>query len=425
MLFIDQQSICSHIFESQEFNTACQEKECHNFGKRMCRCFQLGVFMPESMVMATKRQFETVLKNFIDDKYFNQRWLIRASSLKGGNGAQFIDSAAELETFLRYDIRKNLRGQFFIMQRYLKNPMLRGLRRFDCRMFLLICVLSDRRVVGFLHPGYVREAQKDFDPASNDLRCHFTMPFTWDPDYNRYKGNNPEKLPDYCHPYSTVCKDLELPELDFRTFDDELRSGTHFIAKLNRIAHEIVRSMESIIFDKPGTWQLFGLDLAVDNEKNPWLYDVMTYPNTDEPDFFSETQNKMLPAIFAEALTLIFELNQRDYATRLRLEWMDLPDIPWNKPGLITAQQNFIWLYSTSPDRLLSYKEVRQIPRMHWYHQWRVAEDFNDYILYLKNFRLDSIVRTPDNNVYGRKTFDNSPVFKLKQQLKKTGFKPQ
>lgn len=424
MLFVDKQTLCSHTYNTQEFNKACEEKDCPYFGQRMCRCFQNAIFIPETLVLATKTQFERVIKNFLEDKYFSQRWLIRASNLKSGDGIQFIDSAAELETFLRYDVRRKLRGQFFIMQRYIRNPMLMELRRFDCRMFLLVCVLTDRRVLGFLHPGYMREAQKEYDPASNDLRCHLTLPFTWEPDYNRYNVKKPEELPDYCHPYEKACAGLDLPQLDFRTIDEELRKGNHFICKLNCIVHEIVRSMESIIFDKPGTWQLFGLDITVDNDKNPWLYEVMTYPCQGEPDFFSATQNAVIPAVLTEALTLTFELNQRDFVTRSRLEWMDLPDIPWNKPGLITAQQSFCWLYSTSPDRLLSYKEEYKIPRLHWYHQWRITEDFNDYILYLKNFRIDSIVRIPDNNVYGRKTFDNSPVFKLKQQLKKSGVKP-
>uniref|UniRef100_A0A1I8I2H5 TAZ-type domain-containing protein n=1 Tax=Macrostomum lignano TaxID=282301 RepID=A0A1I8I2H5_9PLAT len=360
--FIEKQSMCHHIYMKHDFGQVCSEPDCPQRGKRMCTCFQENLFIPDTIVLATKKKFEYVCDNMLKGAYGDkQRWLIRAASLKGGNGVQLIDSAAELETFVRYDLHRRLRGQFFVLQRHLTNPQLLEGRRFDLRMFLLVSVLTDRRVVAFLHPGYIRIAQREYEEKSNDLRCHFTWPFTWDPDYSRYgrEKTASNSSADYCRPYDDARESLGLPsitnsrELDSALWpttssssnqpssstSDSTNSEHRFLRRLHRIVNNLASQIDSIVGDKPGSWQLFGLDLMLDANKEIWLHDVMTYPGCDEPDARSDTQNRVLPAVLTESLALVFELNQRDKATRDAGLWLDLPDVPVNQPGLICSEE--------------------------------------------------------------------------------------
>ncbi|PAA50515.1 hypothetical protein BOX15_Mlig005554g1 [Macrostomum lignano] len=124
----------------------------------MCPCFVSKIFVPETKVFSSSLQQNVFIED-VSRTAPDAHWIVKPSYMRSGRGVRILSSAEQLRTFLKVKTSNRFMwGQNFVVQRYIKNPMLTNTgQKFDIRMFLLIIVTRFKRVLGFLHPGFVRK----------------------------------------------------------------------------------------------------------------------------------------------------------------------------------------------------------------------------------------------------------------------------
>ncbi|PAA94557.1 hypothetical protein BOX15_Mlig030500g2, partial [Macrostomum lignano] len=137
----------------------------------LCPCFRANYFVPETRVFASSVQ-QNVFIEEVSRLAPDSQWIVKPSYLRRGRGVRVLPSVKHLKSFLKVETRQRFMwGQDYVVQRYIKNPMLTNAgQKFDVRMFLLVVVCRFWRVLGFLHPGYVRKVARPYKEMRQDDR---------------------------------------------------------------------------------------------------------------------------------------------------------------------------------------------------------------------------------------------------------------
>lgn len=135
----------------------------------MCPCFRSKIFVPETKVFSSSLQQNVFIED-VARTAPEAHWIVKPSYMRSGHGVRILSSAEQLRTFLKVKTSNRFMwGQNYVVQRYIKNPMLTSTgQKFDIRMFLLIVVTRFKRVLGFLHPGYVRKVPDPYQALQKD-----------------------------------------------------------------------------------------------------------------------------------------------------------------------------------------------------------------------------------------------------------------
>lgn len=215
---------------------------------------------PDSVMLTNKKNMEKLLeKHFPDQELYgdivppkfgfsnppevfgSRVWISKPSNMFGGTGIEILDDVIVAKEHVR-------EGR--IVQKYLEKPLLIKGKKFDLRVLVL---LTPTENLIYKH-CYMRKCAIEYNLTDlENSRMHLT---------------------NTCYQIQTINKDQDMNSLH--------EEGDLYIPVIKNWLDRIVSWMAKIINQRPKCcFELFGLDIILDENSHPWLLEINTNPSLD------------------------------------------------------------------------------------------------------------------------------------------------
>uniref|UniRef100_A0A1I8IQX2 Doublecortin domain-containing protein n=1 Tax=Macrostomum lignano TaxID=282301 RepID=A0A1I8IQX2_9PLAT len=355
--------ICRHMVKTMHMDEeGCEDKGCYNFEKHTCK--HLDVFIPEVQSFCTYNALQD-FSNRLDDDLKGQTFVCKPAYLYKGYGFRFFRTAAEFQEFYHMTEGKETSRHDFMVQRLVDKPFLFNGKKLDIRAFLLVVVLRYRRVISFIHYGFCRVASTEFEINEEEEELNIEEPMT-DKEMEKKKAENYEKdMKMFVCTYRTAEEKVERARrIDTQTFYEEADDRSQELQavfqkeeelqgvkeQIKHIGLRISQAIENKVWDAFGCFQIFGLDLCVDEDMKVWLIEINSHAMSDV-DTLSPTQRKVVPAVIMESLGLVVETTYKSFH-HLRLR--KSPTNEFEETGFL-FRQNYDFIFSTLAKKRMDY----------------------------------------------------------------------
>ena len=231
-------------------------------------------------------------------------WLIKRTNLNRGREIKVISDLTVLLNEIEISKKEN-KNNFLIIQKYIEDPLLYNMRKFDIRIWVLFLFLSTKNKfeVYVFKEGHLKACSETFNLDSSDLFVHLT-------NYSVQKYNK------------NFSKTEIGNEISFQTFQKELdKNGIKknfkkevFPKIIKIIAYSANASKNKInILSKNNIFEIFGYDLILDKNFEPFLLEINTNPGLEES---SPLIQMLVPRMIDDAFRLtideVFERNDEN-----------------------------------------------------------------------------------------------------------------
>lgn len=491
------QRLCSHQYIGHYMGKCIDEDapNCPNHEYYFCECFRKQYFVPEYFAFSHYYQMEDFVKKYETDPEFKKTaWLAKPAYLTAGKGFFLIRDAKDFRYF--YLVRSDtcVRREGYTLQRYLCRPCTMNKLKVDCRMYLMITVLNGRRVCGFFHPGYVRTAAAPWSLKFEELHKtkisgsvfeHITATELYKLSNAKVPGvsaedDDADKTQCYvfneaAEQIATGAKKVKKGEIEnvlpFAGEDPEAggqfpeKEYDKFHWRFKFIIETLCQKLDPIIRDKPGTFQIFGLDILIDSDTKPWLLEVNSHVATEQ--VYDRNQCKVISNVVTEAVCIVVELFQKAFeeealATEImqaeaplakltraqrmmtakteqeaidkKVQLLEMTEISTRKPPVFL--QNFFWWYDTPRYRWIKpWVQNKRRPAQHvpWYSSTFINLVKRNEAILRKNFKADESTASHEymdyfRHCYWRKelesqmqTFESEVLEKRAAKVQKMG----
>jgi tubulin polyglutamylase TTLL5 len=256
-------------------------------------------FMPECYILPQER--DSLLHAF--ESSCGRPWIIKPAGSSQGRGIYITSNILELPD--TNQVTKN--NDNWIVERYIDKPLLVDNRKFDLRLYVAVTSFNPLKI--YLHEeGLARLATEKYSNETyNQKFSHLT-------NYSINKHNIKNKRSENSNESDSM-KGNELQgnelKLSFAELNKILKDmGINTNPIWNKIEDLIVKtliSVESKIYsaleifsvNNESCFELFGFDVLIDSDLNPWLMEVNFAPslNTDSP-LDLKVKSKVLSDLF-------------------------------------------------------------------------------------------------------------------------------
>lgn len=236
---------------------------------------------PESYLLTSKDKLQDRLERDFPDTFippvygskliprcFGEKvWITKPTNGFGGGGIEILDDQTE--------VQKQIRGGGRLVQKYLENPLLLNGRKFDMRIFVLMT--PDETLI--FRRCYLRKCLNPYEPGNlRDLSRHLT---------------------NTCY------------QLTFAQTESEKNSlhefGDGYMTEILDWLREITRWMSTVITQRPECcFELFGLDVILDENSKPWLLEINTNPSLD---MSTDVTRELIPELLKAVMSKVFNKN--------------------------------------------------------------------------------------------------------------------
>ena len=229
-------------------------------------------YIPETFMWPDQK--DDINKKFINYTYDpNDVWLFKPSRDSFGNGIKIIES---------YNTIKKSIYNYFLVSRYIMNPMLIKNKKFDVRAYVLVTGMNPLKIY-FYKDGYLKIPVKDFTldyKYINDMCVHIT---TSDVNLKCFKGKE--------YIYDTDIYDENSNFWSYMFFERYCNKNginyTYIIEQMKDIFIKTFISLNSdfikLIKEKHlkdrNLFQLYGFDLLIDNNYKVFLLELNRNPS--------------------------------------------------------------------------------------------------------------------------------------------------
>ena len=230
-------------------------------------------YMPETFIMPKdKKIIEEKFKNYKID--VNNLWIVKPKYLSRGRGIHLFDN-------MKDDINNDI-----LISRYISNPHTINGKKYDLRLYVFVTGFSPLKIYLF-NEGIVRISSEEFSLDLNNLKNPFihltnTSINKKNPKYKRVDDLNDENGNDWS--LATLKKHIKnINKIDF---DKEiLPKIKDIIIKIFITAFDkALKSMESKHIRNNAIYQLYGIDIILDDNIKPWLLEVNYGPDLGNID---------------------------------------------------------------------------------------------------------------------------------------------
>ncbi len=230
-------------------------------------------YMPETFVMPKdKKIIEKKFKNYKIDG--ENLWIVKPKYLSRGRGIHLFDN-------IKDDINNDV-----LISKYISNPHTINGKKYDLRLYVFVTGFSPLKIYLF-NEGIVRISSEEFSISLKNLKNPFvhltnTSINKKNPNYKRTNDSNDENGNDWS--FATLKKHIK--NIDKKDFDLEI------LPKIKDIIIKIfittfdkaLKSMESKHIRNNAIYQLFGIDIILDDSFKPWLLEVNYGPDLSNID---------------------------------------------------------------------------------------------------------------------------------------------
>jgi hypothetical protein len=232
-------------------------------------------------------------------------WILKPCNLSKGVGIRVIWKLNDIKQQLidnsgQLPVKKH--GlQDYIIQKYIKNPLLLNGHKSEIRVYWLIASLDPLLVLMF-NGGTTRLTTLKYSLGDYDNPLvHVT---------NAYQQ---KKHPEYdsLAVLKWSFKDLGIYFVESGYTDNENYIAEVLLPKCNAIIATVVEAMASTLKAKPGTGLCFGLygaDIIIDDNLTPWLAEVQRGPGLSHSD---DVKKHVIPAMVAESINIMQEVRYK------------------------------------------------------------------------------------------------------------------
>jgi hypothetical protein len=295
---------------------------------------QLVNHIPNNDVITNKARFIATMRSYEDssgnrflwhpDTYLSERaadklaalaqaetnpdmtWILKPARGLGGNGIEFASGPAELREKLFPPSRdlaleassKGLHTKdTWVIQRYVKDPLLLAGRKFDIRVYCLVARTTPRHL-WFFHPGYCKVALEDYDGSNLSNRfAHLTNACVQKthPAYREsFRG---------AHIWSEAEAEAHLVE------SGKVEGVGQFWPRVHRDMKnaliQVHEASKGALDRRKGYFDLWGVDFMLDDSMNLYLLEI----NSNPAIWFdsSPTLQEMIPKLIGGALDLVLD----------------------------------------------------------------------------------------------------------------------
>ncbi|KAL7671119.1 hypothetical protein ACOME3_006028 [Neoechinorhynchus agilis] len=249
-------------------------------------------------------------------------WIVKPADLNRGRGIKIIYEFSTLKKLI-----ENRPPGRFLVQRYIKNPLLINSKKFDIRSYLSI--VATKPLLCFHDPGYVRISLYDYKLDENRNSVHLTNQCIQqrENDYENKKEDTVwtiEQLNNYLNSNAT-----NHPKFKPDWALNELQETQRKILKV------VVESAESKIAHVNGQFGLYGCDFMIDQDFNVYLIEINLGPALQTN---TSALASVIPRVLNETIKLATECYDKkncgmDYLPLIKESSMKLVYIGIYKPN--------------------------------------------------------------------------------------------
>ncbi|CAI5646846.1 protein polyglycylase TTLL10 isoform X2 [Oreochromis niloticus] len=298
----------------------------------------------------------------------SRMWICKPTGLNQGRGIFLLKSKEDIAAFrlkLKHmedrQFNRKMRyrqPQAYIVQHYIKNPLLLKGKKFDVRSYLLIACTAPY-VVFFRH-GYVRLTCDLYDPTSKNLSAHLTNQYMQkkNPLYSQLKEDtvwSMESFNAYVNDRFQVAKDLPR---------DWVLGA--FAKRMQQIMSQCFLAVKSKLDCRLGFFDLIGCDFLVDEDFKVWLLEMNCNPALHTN---CEVLKEVIPSVVVETLDLTLEIfkkirgRQKIFPLVSQREFVLLySGFSTTEKSSIEFQKNTKDVQKTEPRRFMCGTEGKSVP---------------------------------------------------------------
>jgi tubulin monoglycylase TTLL3/8 len=187
-------------------------------------------------------------------------WIVKPAGLSRGRGSQMFSDLKKLQDFIR--------GKHYIVQKYIENPLIILDRKFDIRQWVLVTSWNPLRV-WIYKEMYIRFGAEDYNVdrignkfihlTNNSIGKHLKKEY-------KIKGNMWQQ-----DEFISYLKDTYKTDV----WTEKIKSKVH------NIIVESIKATSDVVIHRSNAFELFGYDVMIDEELNPWLIEVNCSPALD------------------------------------------------------------------------------------------------------------------------------------------------
>ncbi|KAL7671458.1 hypothetical protein ACOME3_006356 [Neoechinorhynchus agilis] len=225
-------------------------------------------------------------------------WIMKPTCLSRGRGIQIIKGNEELIKILRRFNMTQQKYSFaprtndpFLIQKYIKNPLLLNKKKFDIRCFMVIA--STKPFLVFHDPGYVRISLNDFVLDDQDNATHLTNQCIQE----KKKGYRAQKE-------DTVWSIEQLNEYLNETFCNCPKYKKDYAiknlqAQQRNILKRVIVGMRTMANRKDGEFGIYGCDFIIDENFRVFLLEINIGPSLKTN---TEVLESVIPRVLRHAI---------------------------------------------------------------------------------------------------------------------------
>jgi len=266
----------------------------------------LDDFYPETYRLYLEEERRAFFAQLPPEDVQDNLWILKPVDLSSGKGVRVLWRFDGLKKFYQEPDGAHLDPKMdgdreYIVQRYIKNPLLLEGRKSEIRLYWLIACL-DPLLVLMYREGTVRLNSLPFrlDDFENVL-IHVTNVYQ--------QRRHPEYDPSltlkwsFSRLQSYITRTLKLADSDF--VEKQLKP------RFRRYLAVVVRSVAESLRETSARGLYFGLygaDLILDDALHPWLTEVQKGPGLSYSD---PVKKRVLPKMLCEAASIVLEVQER------------------------------------------------------------------------------------------------------------------
>ena len=225
--------------------------------------------------LASKEKYLTTIKNLLKKlkKYlpqfslngYHNIWIIKPSNLSRGRSIQCINSLNQIN-----NISSNI-NNYFVIQKYIENPMIIYKRKFDIRQWVLVTHLNPLTLWMWEEP-YLRFSAEDYDIDNfSNIYSHLT-------------NNSIAKYSEKYKNESLIKEDMWELENFKKYLQENYNRDNIWNDIYEKMKNAIICSFDSgrheIVY-RENCFELYGYDFMIDNELNVFLIEINSSPAMD------------------------------------------------------------------------------------------------------------------------------------------------
>lgn len=247
---------------------------------------------------------------YLFENYFNNHsmngkniFIMKPTALSQGKGIYLINSLSQVADFKRdrtfYTGPPNQKITPYLVQSYVADPLLVGLKKFDLRLYVLVTSYNPLTVYIY-REGFCRFSQQKYSSSSKDMLNKFI---------HLTNVAVQKKSEDYDH---KGCKWGIGMFRNYLTTKYGKKKTDECFDSMQNIILLSLNAVKSVMINSPNCFELYGFDILIDKSLKPWILEINASPSLTS----STSEDYMLKYYMLNDLLDVIDFEQQFTETK-------------------------------------------------------------------------------------------------------------